>query len=559
MIRAFFSIVLMAPVIRASAAPIVTSVTVTGANLPVKLATQVGLPYDSAMVDKDVHSLWEMGRLEDIHVEVSQTDNGTDVVFHAVPVQEVRLHEIRIEPNSFGLHLKLPEGSMLDRRRAQQVAVEAERQLTAQGYLNAHVEYSLAPVPGGAADLRLTVHAGTALRVKEVEIDGDSALPANKLNGALHALRIRRMLPALPHVWGGWRLLPAYSPDAVYDDIGRLESLYLSRGYFDAEVRPGDVEIHGQDARVHLSVKAGPHYSTRNWSLDSLCPCLFAGRRDAERQGVLEFSAELDIHRADPSAGRSPSADLSLGITRGQPFRVARIDFAGNHHYGDAFLRRNLLLGEGEPLNQYLLRKSLDRLNRTARFENLGTAHVSIRENEETGLAYVSVRVKERRPGSWNLSGPVGPVALGGPLQASIAERLPSWGRGLLELSTYSASISLIAFAHPVIPVLGLTSKSTWLPVLALARPFSPGEGWKSGFAVTPQIGARGTGFQYASTQLEQRVLPVLAGDRGLVPGLPVTVHRPAGDATLICQPAKPRFAVLRTAASIALQFLIRI
>ncbi|MBZ5608377.1 MAG: hypothetical protein LAP38_08970 [Acidobacteriia bacterium] len=125
-----------------------------------------------------------------------------------------------------------------------------------------------------------------------------------------------------------------------------------------------------------------------------------------------------------------------------------------------------------------------------------------------------------------------------GPLEASSRSRLPSWGSGLFELSTYSAAVSLYAFVPPLVPVQSLTPTRTLLPVLALQRPFLAGEGWRSGFYIAPQLGWRALGSIYAVTQLQQRLLPAL----------PVTVETVMGEAWMFCEPPAPRWMPLRFA-----------
>jgi hypothetical protein len=126
----------------------------------------------------------------------------------------------------------------------------------------------------------------------------------------------------------------------------------------------------------------------------------------------------------------------------------------------------------------------------------------------------------------------------------------------LFDLSMYTASLSLIAFTHPLIPVLSIGPKSTLLPVLAFARPFTPGEGWKSGFMIAPQLGWQASGVLYGTTQLQQRLLPLLAGDRGLVPDLPVRVEGAAEEGLMMCEAPKPRMSGLRTGASWTLRLM---
>jgi hypothetical protein len=131
---------------------------------------------------------------------------------------------------------------------------------------------------------------------------------------------------------------------------------------------------------------------------------------------------------------------------------------------------------------------------------------------------------------------------------------LPPWGRGLLELSTYTASIGMFAFAKPLLPILNAPKRFT--PILALQRPFTPGEGWKSGFLIAPQLGRNNALIGYGTTQLQQRLLPLVAGERGVEPDLNVTVIRPDGDEVLACEAPKPRLGPLRAAGTMALHLL---
>ena len=126
----------------------------------------------------------------------------------------------------------------------------------------------------------------------------------------------------------------------------------------------------------------------------------------------------------------------------------------------------------------------------------------------------------------------------------------------MFEFSTYTASISLVAFAHPILPLLSVASQSPILPILALQRPFTPGEGWRSGFILAPQLGWQRELLGYATTQIEQRLLFRLAGDRALGEELPVTVARPQGEIVLSCTPPKPRFSNLRLGSAMGLHLL---
>ena len=509
--------------------PLVTFVAVHGVEAPVHLATQAGRPYDAKVIEQDVRALWSTGRFEDIRVESNADGDGVSVIFRLLIAPELQLHEIHIEPSSFGLHSKIAQGTLLSRWRAFAIALEARKRLNAEGYVNARVDYSLLPFSGHKVDLRLTVHAGQPVDVKEVEFRGNPGLDVKELKRAMRTTRIRRVFPKIPGVWSGWQLFPTYNPDALNADVNRVRSTYFSKGYFDAGVQLAHTEIQGRAAKVSIGVDAGPRYrSVAGFGVAAsrdLCTCLFAARRDANHRGVLDFDVRLNIRRTHVAPGAMPIADLTASVQEGLPYRIRRIEFTGNHRYSDATARRNLLLDESQPLDERLLRMSIARLNQNGQFEHVNETGVSIQRNQNTGEADIVIGLTERKHRAWSVSGPLGPFSFAGPLRASLSTRLPPWGQGLLELSTYTASVSLVAFAHPLIPVLSITAKKFFMPVLALERAYSPAEGWKSGFFLAPQLGWRSSVLHYAASQIEGRLGTAPMAGRSLEPELAVIVE----------------------------------
>lgn len=136
-----------------TALPVVRSIAFNGTHAQVNVATQVGRPYDSGTIEKDVRRLWAMGRFDDIRVEAAPEADGIAVMFKVVEASKWRLHKVRVEPSTFGLRLTmpLPEGMRIDRLRAHEIAIEARKQLQAQGYPDARVDDELVPLAGNGS------------------------------------------------------------------------------------------------------------------------------------------------------------------------------------------------------------------------------------------------------------------------------------------------------------------------------------------------------------------------------------------------------------------------
>jgi len=547
-------------------AEIVQSVSVRGGDAQVNLATQVGQEYDTAVIDKDIRTLWATGRFSDIRVEKEEQTDGVGVIFQVTESKTHPLHEMRIEPSTFGVQMKIPEGTPMDRERAYAVARKTREELRSNGFQNAEVDFKLTPYLDKQVNLTLTVDPGQRIRVRQLDFTGDVGLDPKDLHRALQTLKVRRLTPPIPGIWSGWRLFPAYSPDAVQSDLGRIQSLYLSKGYLDVGLRLDEIKVAHGDANVTIRVESGPRYRVDSATIDGvaakvsapgdLCPLLFQQRREAEQKGIMDFSVSLDARTVQPQENAAPAIDLAAAIERGPEYHIGRIDFLGLEHYSDAVVRSNMLLSETDLLDEKLLRKSLARINQTGFFDPLTERDVHVLTNENSGIANVSITLRERKGGAWRLSGPVGPASIGGPLEASIKSRLPAWGSGLFEMATYSVNLSLYAFLPPIIPALSFLPKGTILPVLSLQRPFIPGNSFTSGLFIAPQLGIKAMGAIYATTQIQQRLMPKLQGDRGLVPELGVNVITHKGEATMFCEPPPQKMMVLRTGATVALRFL---
>ncbi len=552
----------------------IKSVRVLGTKSAVDLKTQVGQIFDASIIQSDVRHLWATGRFDDIRVETSREDEGTAVTFRVVEMPQLQLHTFHVEPSTFGLQMNLPEGTPMSRLRAHQIANQAQQDLRSDGFRTATVDYDLVPYIGNKVDLHLNIDAGERIRVKQVDFTGDTEFDSKDLRGTLRSLKIRRVTPPIPGVWQGFRLYPGYSPEGVQGDLALLRSYYISKGYFDAMVKLDEVQVAKKAAHVSINVQAGELYHVRTWQVSgngvmpkvvhpvnslmrsqNFCSTLFVARREAEHEGILDFTVNLQVQPTEASTKGAPEADLKATIDRGTPFHVGRIEFPGNRHFSEAAVRSNFLLDEGDLLDEHLLRKSMARLNEANFFEPVSERTTILHTDPKTGIADIDMRVMERKRGSWNLSGPVGPASIAGPLEASIRTRLPAWGAGLLEASTYTASITMFAFVHSFLPVLGVP-KIPLIPIASFSRPYTPGEGWKSGFMIIPQLGWQYMVLGYGISQLEHRLLPVLQGDRGLEPELPVTVETPTSRTTMFCEPPAPRWSPVRNALAMGLRFV---
>ncbi len=573
--------------IQAQQEQFIAEVRIQGTRRPVSLETRSGEPLDSARLKEDVRRLWATGWFDDIRVERRDSPEGVRLVFIVKERPRLYLRRVEFEPKSEHWTPGLERGAPIDAVRANRVAARLRQALQEDGYLDADVRAELILVGFQEADLRVRVERGRHYQVEEVRFVGSPRARPEELRRVFSSARVRRVLPSIPGIWPGWRLQPAFSHQRLEADLQRLRSWYLARGFFDATVALGSVELRENKATVTVQVDAGPRYRVRSvgvagpassepepqvdgaFPARDLCASLLKAKRESEKAGELDFATRLEVaetseppwaHLSAPrEEGEAAWVALTARVEASPAFVVRRIEFRGHHSVSESTLRRALALHEGDLFDLGRLRARLAQLSQFSLLEPPGEDAVSVERDPERQTVDLTLQVQERPRGRWTLSGPLGPTNVAGPLHYSIGARLPAWGRGPLELSTYVASFHLLAFSLPALEAFSLSPRTLWLPLVGVERPYTPGQEWQSGFFIAPQLGWRGTATSYLTTQARRAVTDALEPDVENARTLAVPVVRvsessepkPAG--LLLCEAQPPRLVWLRTAALVTM------
>jgi hypothetical protein len=266
-------------------------------------------------------------------------------------------------------------------------------------------------------------------------------------------------------------------------------------------------------------------------TVEALCACLLDARRTAEAQGRLDFSAEVEY------AGSGTPVDATARIWMGSRHAIGRINFVGHSGISDSTLRRAMTVYERDLLDVGQLRRSLARINAIGVFEPVTLSDVVVVRRDDGVTADLTIPLRQRKQRWWSLSGPLLPGM--GPLRGALAARLPPWGRGIFEATTYFVSLNVVGFATPFI---------------ALERPVMPGQELLSGFALSPALSPQAMLMHYGRAQLARPLTALIAGETHAPLAVPITSAGQRQDEPLVCVARKPRLWWLRGLASAAVR-----
>jgi outer membrane protein insertion porin family len=420
--------------------------------------TKPGDVYNEETLRRDLTTLWNTGRFDDIRVEAEPGRTGLLVRFVVTERRVVRsinyegIHSVtvseildRFKDRRVGLSVE----SQYDPNKVQRAAVVLKEFLAERGRQYASVDPVIEQIPPSSLKVTFNVNEGPKVKVGEIDIEGNEAFSKRTVIRAMkntHPIGIPYSI-VLENLFA-----KTYDMDKLEEDKERVRVAYQDKGYFTAKALDEKVTIRrtggegwrlplikpnhpGIFADIKLPVEEGRlyHLHTMNFvgvklfrTPETLMQPLFKmspgdvfstsklrdglkNMRDLYGQfGYIDFVPEpsFDI------VPNSDQIDLTLTADEGKQFFVRRLDFSGNTTTRDKVIRREILLDEGDMFNTRLWEVSLLRLNQLGYFEPLKKEDAAtINRNPQSNTVDITLKVKERGKNSVGLNGGVSGIA----------------------------------------------------------------------------------------------------------------------------------------------------
>jgi beta-lactamase regulating signal transducer with metallopeptidase domain len=209
-----------------------------------------------------------------------------------------------------------------------------------------------------------------AFHIEDIDIDGAGSTPLNAM---------------LPAQTGTAAIPKPAKPQAGPRGTGPAHQIQ--------EYRIGDIKIVGAKAvdeaqiRLTLGLVPGQVYNE-----DQLRMGFEALKRIYGSLGYVDFTPEPRFDFDE----RQGLVNLTIVINEDRQFTVNRINFTGNTTTRDEFIRREILLKEGQVFNSSLWDQSLARLNQLGYFEEIKYEDVEIQPSETEPTLDINLKVKEK-------------------------------------------------------------------------------------------------------------------------------------------------------------------
>lgn len=444
--------------LHAHEAPILDELRFTGlrriapAAVAAQIASHPGDRFDSAMIDKDFRALARLGWFESIEVEAvfsaAPFPFTPDHPKRATLIFHLREFPVLSNLEYSGSRLLSPKqiekileekkltpqlGKPADPAALQRIAFAIRTALNELGYPEASVRITRLESGDATVGVRFDINDGPLLRVSRVTFDGHPQLSTKLLQA-----QMRNIAPWKP--LASWRGKNAYTRDAFEEDRQRILTYYQDHGFPEARVGVAQVAISREASlrwlpwphqsaaaglTISIPVEAGPLYHLKSIAATHALQQAAKGKTplpgtllgpDSERaysQDEIDklrrlWRARIQIRSREINSPPSPpveviktfdpvdrTAHVTFDLSGSPPFIVQRIEFLGLHKFSDRYVRRRILLREGQPVDEHALEAGLLRLARTGYFKPIRKEDIHVQLDESARTANVTIHLQE--------------------------------------------------------------------------------------------------------------------------------------------------------------------
>ncbi len=407
------------PVVREIDVQYVGRPTITRERVLAQMRTAIGQPFNQANAEEDIRSLYGTGDVTNVRIFSEPAAGGVKVI--VIIQTRATIREIvitgsrRFSARALQKQITSKKGSTLSEEK-----VEEDRQKLLDYYRDhsfpdVEIQSNVAMDDrNNTGVLTFTVNEGGKSVLREVKFEGNHALKARELRGAMKDTKGKTLIALIDK---SGRL----DQGKLREDLDNVRELYQNKGYVEVEIPETRVErLASGDINLVVVIREGPQYRVGTLS--------FQGTQvftDAEirrflkmKEGAIYSPKGLkdDVKTIQDYYGSRGYVDgkvtpeglpagndrvnLKYKVEEGGVSYVERVNISGNRVTKDKVIRREIPLAPGDIFNTVLVDAAKKRLENLGYFEKVEADPTDTLVPDRKDL---DVQVQEKRTGSLSL------------------------------------------------------------------------------------------------------------------------------------------------------------
>ncbi|NOY14183.1 MAG: outer membrane protein assembly factor BamA [Deltaproteobacteria bacterium] len=385
------------------------------AATPIKPGDQVTL----GEVDAAMHSIFALGRFEDISAKLTEVQGAKILTFVVTELPLVR--DIRFEGNDELseeklrplVSLKIPE--IYSYAKVAQSIQKIKNAYAEEGYRAVVIKADVKIDEQNEAVLTFKITEGEKVLIDAIRFVGNTAIDADDLKDVMETQE---------RWWLSWMTgRGIYQQDVMDLDVERIKAAYQDKGYIDVKVKQPELTLV-KDNRyldILIEIDEGPQYrvGTIGFKGDLLKPSdelltlvsLKPGeifnrselRKSIERLTDLyadEGYAHVNIAPLSNKHKKKLTIDLMFDIEEGVQVYIERLEVRGNTQTRDKVIRREMPIIEGDKYSASKIKEGNRNIRNLGYFEEV---NVTTRPGSAENQAILDIDVKEQPTGTFSI------------------------------------------------------------------------------------------------------------------------------------------------------------
>jgi outer membrane protein insertion porin family len=393
------------------------------------IGTKVGEKLSQSRLAEDLRRIYGLGFFHNVRVDVDRAPGGGAIVTYHVEENPV-IRQVSISGNqNLGSDdikgkLTITVGSTVDYPLLIENQQRIEAQYQAKGYYQAKVNYTLEPQGEGSVGVNFDVNEGKKLKLREIDFRGNQALSDRQLNAVMQT-KVWTLTSWVSQMWDNSGL---YAEPLFYQDLDKIQRLYMDQGYIRVQVGEPEVQVTDEGIKVAVDISEGPQYRVgtidvlgdETMDRDQLLALIQQKTGDVFSRSKLtgdvdrlrSFYGDRGFYDAavNPITQVDPeklTVACNFEVKKGELYFVDGIDLHGNTRTADTVVRRELTIAEGDMYSTAAVAQSKMRVQRLGYFEEVD---IAAKPSDEPHRVAMAVDVVEKPTGSFSFGAGFGSV-----------------------------------------------------------------------------------------------------------------------------------------------------
>ena len=383
---------------------------------------KIGSDYSSGDLNNILKNLYKTNFFADVSLEINNNILIIDVVENKL-IQKINITGVKSDKFKDAIlkSLSITNKSPFIMSQVEKELIKIKSSLSREGYYFSNVTTDIQENSNNTVNLNFNVNLGNKVKISKIEFTGDKVVKNRTLRNLITIEESR--------FWKFISKKKYLNEKNLLRDERLLKNYFLDEGYYDVEINASTAKLLDDNSfKVTFNINAGGIYEVNDTNL--ILPIDYNKKNFQEVELLLKkikkenysfskiskivdaidkisLSREYDFITAEIIEKKvsDKKIDITFKVSETEKLYVEKINILGNNITEESVVRSELEIDEGDPYNELLQAKSLNKIKSLNIFKSVKT---ELKDGSSPSTKIIDIRVEEKPTGEISLGAGVG-------------------------------------------------------------------------------------------------------------------------------------------------------